>query len=431
MVPIEQLAVPLASVLGSAVLVERIVEGGKNVVDLLPKPAPNVALLPAGEAERPLQQLLDRHAAAEVRDQAETDAEAARDSGTQSKQQVAAAEWDEQVPVSKVLVADATDADDGDTARVLVLQLFAAATGIVVAHFAKLHLFGPMLSGGMPAELDYLLTGLLIGGGSAPVHLLIRFISDRRCPVEIEEAAAQPEAEPVAVVEVMAPAPAPPETDPSSWMEIPYEGGIDRDVLQGIHFRGQDPTMIVYHHTAMRHTASMEDLVRVIKERTDTNGNHWVTGYHCVILGDATIAPFCRWDRYGNHAAGYNRQSLGLTFMGNFETDPRVPFSNSDGRYGPSRPTEAQLVSGARVAALWTLLYDIAPDFDKLIIPHRQISSKSCPGSNFPYATFRDLVRDFHSRWKQEPAAQERIGQFALKPYLFQEPRPRAMRRAS
>jgi hypothetical protein len=133
----------------------------------------------------------------------------------------------------------------------------------------------------------------------------------------------------------------------------------------------------------------------------------------------------------GNEAAGYNRQSLGLTFMGNFETDPRVPFSNSDGRYGPSRPTEAQLVSGARVAALWTLLYDIAPDFDKLIIPHRQISSKSCPGSNFPYATFRDLVRDFHSRWKQDPVLQERIGQFALKPYLFQGPRPRALRRAS
>jgi len=232
-------------------------------------------------------------------------------------------------------------------------------------------------------------------------------------------------------VQVMAPAAPPPETDPSTWVEIPYEGGIDRDILEGIHHRGQEPSMIVYHHTAMRHTASMEDLVRVIKERTDGHGNHWVTGYHCVILGDATIAPFCRWDRCGNHAAGYNRQSLGLTFMGNFETDPRVPFSNPDGRYGPSRPTEAQLVNGARVAALWTLLYTIEPDFEKAIIPHRQISSKSCPGGNFPYATFQDLVRDFHTRWKQDPVAQERIAQFALKPYLFQARRPLALLRAS
>ena len=178
----------------------------------------------------------------------------------------------------------------------------------------------------------------------------------------------------------------------------------------------------------------MEDLVRVIKESTDANGNHWVTGYHCVILGDATIAPFCRWDRYGNHAAGYNRQSLGLTFMGNFETDPRGPFSNSDGRYGPSPADRGAAGERGPGGGARTLLYDIAPDFDELIIPHRQISSKSCPGSNFPYATFRDLVRDFHSRWKQDPVLQERGSRQSApcdKPYLFQGPRPRALRRAS
>jgi hypothetical protein len=465
MIPFEQIAVPLASVLASALLVERIIEGGKNVIDMLPKAVPNTALLPVEEAEQPLRELVDRHARADQRDLAESEAESAAGEiarlndqiaglGGQSgsgndpaaaaelqtlteqlnrllDQQARAAEWDEKVPISKVLVAPATDPDDGATARALVLQLFAAATGIVVAHYAKLQLFSPLLGGGLPVELDYLLTGLLIGGGSAPVHLLIRFISERRCPVEIEEVASQPEAEPLPVVEVMAPAVQPVATDRESWIEIPYEGGIDRDILEGIHHRGQEPTLIVYHHTAMRHTATMEDLVRVIKERTDARGNHWVTGYHCVILGDATIAPFCRWDRYGNHAAGYNRQSLGLSFMGNFETDPRVPFSNPDGRYGPSRPPEAQLVNGARVVALWTLVYGIPADFDKCIIPHRQIAKKTCPGGNFPYAAFKDLVSDFHARWKQDPAMLERIRQFALKPYLFDRPQQNALRRAS
>jgi hypothetical protein len=465
MVPFDNIALPLASVLASALLVERIIEGGKNVIDMLPKAVPNTALLPAEEAEQPLRELVDRHAQAEQRDQAESDAEdAARDiaklkdqiAGLEGStndpavaarlnalteklnglvnQQARTAEWDEKVPISKVLVAPATDPDDGATARVLVLQLFAAATGIVVAHYAKLRLFTPLLAAGnFPVELDYLLTGLLVGGGSAPVHLLIRFISERRCPVEIEEAAAQPETEmePLPAVEVMAPLAEPAVTDRETWVEIPYEGGIDRDILEGIHHRGQEPTLIVYHHTAMKNTATMEDLVRVIKERTDAHGNHWITGYHCVILGDATIAPFCRWDRYGNHAAGYNRQSLGVTFMGNFETDPRVPFSNPDGRYGPSRPPEAQLVNGARVVALWTLLYGIPLDFEKSIIPHRQIAKKTCPGGNFPYTAFKDLVRDFHTRWKGDPATLERIRQFALKPYLFDDPQQSALRRAS
>jgi len=43
---------------------------------------------------------------------------------------------------------------------------------------------------------------------------------------------------------------------------------------------------------------------------------------------------------------GFNRRSLGISFNGNFETNPNVPFSNPDSRYGPPRPMEPQLRAG-------------------------------------------------------------------------------------
>jgi len=57
-------------------------------------------------------------------------------------------------------------------------------------------------------------------------------------------------------------------------------------------------------------------------------------------------------------------------------------------------------------------------DFDRQIIPHRQIASKACPGSQFPYAEFRQLVAFYRSRWEHSPLAQERIAAFRLKPFL-------------
>ena len=56
-------------------------------------------------------------------------------------------------------------------------------------------------------------------------------------------------------------------------------------------------------------------MVKVIKDKG------WLTGYHCVVVKDGSIHPFCRWDRYGNHAKGHNLTSLGIAFNGNFETE--------------------------------------------------------------------------------------------------------------
>lgn len=236
-------------------------------------------------------------------------------------------------------------------------------------------------------------------------------------PAPVAPAAAEPAAAPRIEAPAVVTAPA-----ADDWVEIPYEGGVDRDRLQTLHRRRANPDLIIYHHTAMHGDSTFDDVVRVIKSRKDSKGRPWVTGYNCVVTGDGAIHPFCRWDRYGNHAAGNNMRSLGITLNGNFETDPTVPSSNPDGRFGRQRPSTAQLEAGARVVALWCLVYNIPADFEKTIIPHNAVSTKTCPGNNFPYEDFERLTLHFHDTWRDSARVRARILAFRSKPFVLVDP---------
>lgn len=455
----------LGGALAMSLVVERVVEFSKNVLDILPIGGSGRIVPPEADVERELNKVVEVRQAAADRHKQEVEAESTTmalrkeldnirqelgkthdaakraELERQIKEATAAAaknesvgEWDERVPGYTVLVQPATDPDDGTTLRAFVIQILAIVVGILIAHFGKLRLFEALLPGGLASReaIDYLLTGLVIAGGSKPVHLLIRFLTERRIPaevasaVEVEQAAATPvtartmsAASPAAIAPVAVTIAHP---DTGDWADIDYAGGVDRERLENVHRRGREPNLIIYHHTAMRRESTMSDLVRVIKSRKDANGKNWITAYNCVILADGSINGFCRWDRYGSHAAGSNRLSLGLTFMGNFETDARVPFANPDGRYGPARPTEEQLHAGARVVVLWSRLYTIPLTFDQTVIPHRQISPKTCPGGNFPDREFRDLVRYYDGRWSSSSFAKERLNAFSLKPFIYDNP---------
>ncbi len=461
---------PLLKALGLSVILERILELAKNAFEpFVGAPRAEQRVPRLDEARKKVEELSELLAADRGADAAETAAEApkrreerkrlskdldeartalltTRDQATRSKhlqriQEVKAdlrkdeaqGEWDENLPPETIIVQKATDPDDGWTLRTLVIQLIGVSLGIVLARSSGIRLFEGLLTGtnATPTEvwMDFLLTGLLISGGSAPIHELIRFLTVRVQPPPEPAASPDPGAQPSAPAAVAtAAAPAvltAPRVDADDWVEIPYTGGVDRERLEAVHLRPADPSMIVYHHTAMDSRTGFDDVVRVIKDRKDANGRNWLTGYNCVILADGSVHPFCRWDRYGSHAVGYNRDSLGISFNGNFETNPLVPFSNPDGRMGPSRPTTAQLEAGARVVALWTFLYDIKADFDKVIIPHKQIASKACPGSNFPYERFQALVKFYRQRWAQPGLARDRIAAFNERPFLHvQKGRP-------
>ncbi len=467
-VPFDVVAKPLAVALGLSLVVERGVELLKNVLDLFPATAAGRAVRRMDDVEAGIEELARFHGDAAAGEADEEGwaklaelkariADAPKEEQPSLEKQIAEArsqlgastELDERFRRETLLVQPASDPNDGTTLRAFMLQATALAAGIIAARVAGVELFGPLVARLHPGMVlwggtatDYLLTGLLIGGGSGPAHMLIRFIGERRITlpepiveetVVARQAATAPPADAQVIVsgDVVAGPTAPAGiTVPgaaSGWLDIPYAGGVDREKLEAVHRRPADPQLIVYHHTAMPLASTFDDVVRVIRERKDAKGRPWITGYNCVVTHDGGIHAFCRWDRYGNHAAGYNACSLGIALNGNFETDPSVPFSNPDGRYGAPAPTPAQLESAARVVALWTYLYDIPATFhDALpaerpprgIIPHKALSPKTCPGTNFPYAEFRKLVAFHRDAWSGAPG-QERIHAFSRKPFLF------------
>ena len=445
-IPLDSILVPLSAVLGLSLIVERALEFISNIWErllgtsqgkLIPKfKKKNETIDNLEKVYTKAKQDSENEATAE-KNQAkikqllkklsgEKDALKRQELRAELQKLQADGEWDESVSQSVTLVESASDPDDGITLKQFVIQLLGFALGIILVHYTGIRFFSTFISAlhsnvVVPIWADFLLTGLLIGGGSAPIHALIRFITTRkitgeRVPQseEEKESTAVPESKTPGVITT------PTDTAMETWIDIPYQGGVDREILEDVHKRGADPNLVVYHHTTMNSSSTFNDVVRTIKSRTDSRGNHWITGYNCVVLYDGSIHPFCRWDRYGNHAAGNNRRSLGLAFNGNFETDPNVPFSNPTGRLGAQQPSEAQLKAGAKVVTLWTLIYDgIKPDFKKFILPHKELADKACPGGNFPYKEFEALVLHYANLWAKSSFVQERIAEFKLKPYLY------------
>jgi len=323
------------------------------------------------------------------------------------------AEYDEKFSEATVMLDPITPRDPEKTARVFWLQVIGTIAGVVVCYFSQFGLFNYLL--GVTPKLDWILTGILIGGGSAPIHSLIKFLTDRNV-VALQASKEEKDTDVKSQEDEQKKAPAvviQSETAPVE-IDVPYSGGVDREKLETRHLRKRNPDLIIYHHTAMHSDTTFADVVRVIRDKK------WLTGYSCVILKDGSIHPFCRWDRFGNHAKGFNRHSLGIALNGNFEPDPKVPFANVNGSMGIPRPTDAQLISACKVVAMWSHLYNIPLDFAKKVIPHYQVNpNKACPGSNFPEDKFKKLVEVFHNKWQQSAKARDELTIYKQKQYLY------------
>jgi hypothetical protein len=316
-----------------------------------------------------------------------------------------------------VTIIAATAKPLGEAQTALVLALLAAGFGIILAQLFDLRLISLFLNREVPVWADIMLTGIVIGGGSQPIHVLLRFLTSRRIPVTEQPKSTEPEPEPtIAQPAVPPPPPKVTQKDDSHWQPIAYTGGVKPESLEQYHLRTQEPDLIVYHHTAMSSNVPFQG---VVDEFLVNKG--WLTGYNCVIMPDGAIKPFCRWDRYGNHAKGLNQRSLGIAFHGNFHTLPNDRYSNHDGRFGFQKPTAVQLDAGARVVALWIHLYPkIQLDFNLDILPHKTAmpGHTVCPGSNFPYEEFENKVSFYYTKW-EKPQAQEQIALFKQKPYIY------------
>lgn len=335
----------------------------------------------------------------------------------------------ENMPAVAVKAIPVPDEQAQANARLRLFYLLSAfGLSLLITGFMELHLLSLLLGQQPPADgetfrqfIDEFLTAVVIAGGSQPVHLLLRFLTTRRPTgpaVEAEapegpEAAA--EAKPAKALQE-APEEAPDEAAAAGWAPITYEGGVKPVSLENRNRRAGNPNLIVYHHTAMPSDTGFQ---AVVDEFLVNKG--WSTGYHCVIMPDGAIRPFCRWDRVGNHTKGLNNRSLGIAFHGNFHTDPDDPFGNPNGRFGNTAPTEAQIEAGARLIALWAHVYDIPPDFAERILPHREAKPGHtvCPGSNFPQQRLENRVSEFYKRWAASQQVRARIEAFTHKPYLY------------
>jgi hypothetical protein len=342
---------------------------------------------------------------------------------------------DERYPAPRITVQPAVGTTIQQASKVLFLQLFAAGLGILLAHYFKIQLVTIFLQGlgHKPSAffqaldffqgIDIILSGLVIGGGSQAIHVLIRFLTERKVSVgketaEVTAETTTPLAETIMAGSFKAEIAEVKETPTQewAWKDLVYLGGVNPTSLETTHRRSGAPNLIVYHHTAMSSNAPFKDVVDEFLV-----SKKWLTGYHCVIMPDGKVEPFCRWDRSGNHAKGLNDRSLGVSFHGNFHTDLNDRYSNADGRYGNQQPTEAQLHAGARLVALWALLYkDIALDFSQHILPHKKAmpGHTVCPGSNFPYEKFEPLVRSYYTAWSTSPEALQKIRDFSQLKYI-------------
>ncbi|WP_317929669.1 peptidoglycan recognition family protein [Halioxenophilus sp. WMMB6] len=344
------------------------------------------------------------------------------------------------------------DEDRGWINLQLFYHLTALGLGIIFASSMDIHLLSQLfmktelLADGQSVQLffDEIFSGLVIAGGSQPVHILLRFITTRKVsgdllPVPEDDAeeskppspmspllTTAPCEEPMATPAASAPASEVPPQAPvvanvpmvkNRWQPITYKGGVNPAQLEQRNHRTGNPNLIVFHHTAMSSNLGFQ---AVVDEFLINKG--WSTGYHCVIMPDGAIRPFCRWDRVGNHTKDFNDRSLGVAFHGNFHLDPTDKYSNASGRYGIQTPTKEQLDAGARLIALWVHLYDdIALDFHTHILGHGEVKPgyTVCPGSNFPKAVLQQQVSDYFHAWQESPMAQEALRAFRQKSYLY------------
>jgi len=115
---------------------------------------------------------------------------------------------------------------------------------------------------------------------------------------------------------------------------------------------------IVLHHMAAN--GSADDVHRAHL------ANGWAgIGYHFFVRKDGRVYRGRPITKVGAHTQGYNSQSVGVCFEGNFEVE-----SMSD----------AQLQSGRELVAYLRQMYPLAQ-----LKKHGSFSFTACPGKNFPF----------------------------------------------
>ncbi|XP_024120156.1 peptidoglycan recognition protein 5 [Oryzias melastigma] len=133
---------------------------------------------------------------------------------------------------------------------------------------------------------------------------------------------------------------------------------------------------VVIHHTALQNCRGLPDskehLVSIQSMHMNQRGFDDI-GYNFLIGGDGTVFEGRGWGVVGAHTKGHNQDSLGIAFMGNFNSDKLTEEA--------LRSVKGLLLSGVSQNY-------IDPEF--VLYGHRDLASTQCPGDNV-YAALSHL----------------------------------------
>ncbi|XP_075905933.1 peptidoglycan recognition protein 5 [Nelusetta ayraudi] len=125
---------------------------------------------------------------------------------------------------------------------------------------------------------------------------------------------------------------------------------------------------VVIHHTDTRSSSNLEEgknRVKSIQHYHMTEKEFDDIGYNFLIGGDGTVFEGRGWGLMGAHAFRNNHDSLGVSFLGNFND---------------SSPSAAAISSAKRLLQSGVSRGHISPGFT--LLGHKDLGQTECPGKN-------------------------------------------------
>ncbi|CAG9558352.1 unnamed protein product [Danaus chrysippus] len=154
----------------------------------------------------------------------------------------------------------------------------------------------------------------------------------------------------------------------SDWLSQPVEGEVDM-------LRQPVPWVIIAHTaTESCHTQS-ECVLRVrLIQMYHVEARKWSDiGYNFLVGGDGSVYYGRGWNIQGAHTKGYNKYSIGIAFIGTFNTTP---------------PPKQQVEACEKLLKLGVELGKLAKDYK--LFAHRQFMSTLSPGD-----TVYDIIKEW------------------------------------
>ncbi|XP_039750056.1 peptidoglycan recognition protein-like [Pararge aegeria] len=124
--------------------------------------------------------------------------------------------------------------------------------------------------------------------------------------------------------------------------------------------------IVIIQHTATPGCSAdneCEELIRNIQENHMEQQKFWDIGMSFVVGGNAKVYEGSGWLHVGAHTYGYNRRSIGISFLGNYNND---------------EPTPEQLEAVKNLIKCGVEQGHLSPDYH--LLGHKQLISTESPG---------------------------------------------------